>query len=519
MLGPGDDGWPIPAGVLRFGLSSRFASADERFNATGKREPLGTAYGGPLGSTAFPTFVALENTIRAASGVSAFSATLGLARANVRPSSAFIPLELALGLGHRMTARVAGTFFTGAQEAQWLLDASAATVGVNPAATSAGPAAANEALLSAIDSAAARLERRADGCAVNPLSDVQCTQLIANSTAVRALIESARNVTDELAQAYGGRAGVPASFVVPLAGTSADSGVAARIESLRGDFNTYGTPSVANGAKPAGAGAPVTITELRTLLSDSTYGYALGAVERQYRQGFGDIDIGVMMAVFDQLGDNGPWTPASVAHPALRQSLGITYRLGTGTPPDPDNPLAMPTGDGQNDLEFVSVTDVALNQHVWGSVAARYTLQQPRDGIARIPDGSGSPFVPLARRRMSRTDLGNRVELSVLPRWVMNDWFAAGIGWRWTRQQGEHIEESAPAGGVATMAYTGPAWTSHELTAGFTWSSVAAWRRSKARWPMEIQWDKSLVVAGSGNAARVSADRISVRAYAKLWGR
>jgi hypothetical protein len=519
VLGPGDDGWPIPAGVLRFGLSSRFLSANERFNAGGNRELLGTPYAGLLGANAFSSLVTLQDDVRAASGVHEFTATLGVARSNLRPSSAVIPLELALGLGHRLTARVVGTFFTGAQESQWGLDASGATVGVNPAAANAGLAQANETLLNALDTAAAQLQRLADGCAANPLSDSRCASVIANNNSVRALLDRAHNTTNELAHTYGGRAGVPASSFVPISGTSADSGVAARIAALRSDFNSYGTPSVADGAKPAGARTPPTITELLTLLSDSTYGYAPGAMNRQYGQGFGDIDVGVMMVMFDHLGANGPWTRDSVTHVAFRQSVGFTYRLGTGTPPDPDNPLALPTGDGQNDLEFVSATDVAINNHFWGSMIARYTLQQSRDGIARIPDASGSVFVPFARRRMARADLGDRVELALSPRWVLNDWFAVGIGWHWTHQQGKHIEELAPPAGATPMAYTGPAQSSHELAAGLTWSSVAAWRRNRARWPLEIQWDKSMVVAGTGNATRFSADRISVRAYAKLWGR
>jgi hypothetical protein len=295
--------------------------------------------------------------------------------------------------------------------------------------------------------------------------------------------------------------------------------VAARIDVMRNDFTTYGVTSVAAGSKPAGAGTPPTITQLYGLLSDSTYGYAIDAMNRQYRQGFGDVDVGVMLVVLNGLGSNGPWSRDSVKHFALRQSLGFTYRFGTGRPSEPDNPLALATGDGQDDLEFVSATDIVASSHAWASIVARYTLQQPRDGIARIPDASGSPFVPLSRRRLSRTELGDRLEVSVTPRWVMNDWFAAGIGWRWTRQSGEHIEELAPAAGIAPLTYIGPEQSTHEITAGITWSTVAPWRFSRAPWPLEIHWDKSMVVAGSGNVTRFSADRISVRAYAKLWGR
>lgn len=507
----------MPAGTLRFGLATRFAWADDQFNPS--RQPLGAPYSGLIGPATFPALTSTQDDVRATSGVNAFTLSLGAARADIRRSTSIVPIEATLGVTSRISLHVFAPFYTAEQEAEWTLDGAGATVGVNPAIASGTAAGTDAALLSALDTAAAGLERLADGCAANGASDPRCAQITAEMAAVRSLIDGSRSTTDALARIYGGRSGTTPGPFVPLAGSAADSGIAARIAALRDAYTRYGVASVSDGARPAGAGPPPSITDLRALLSDSTYGYALGPVARHYRQGVGDIDVGVMVVVFDGLHSTDRWRRLPAAFPAFREALGFTYRLGTGSPPDPDDPLKPPTGDGQNDLEFVSATDAMLSPRWWGSLTIRWTVQQARDGIARIPDGSGSPFLPLTRRREARTELGDRLEITAMPRWIVNDYIAAGIGWRWTHQAGLRVTELAPFAGPTPMSYAGPATSLNEYTIGFTWSWISAWQRHRAKWPLEIAWEHAGAVTGTGTVPASTSDRISFRAYVRLWGR
>jgi hypothetical protein len=518
ILGPWDDAWTLPSGALRIGLAPQFLSASERFGLAG-RESLGAPYSGALGATTLPSFQLLDNTIGALSGISAFRATIGTARADVRHTSAIIPLELALGVTRRLTLHAFVPFNTGQNEIEWLLDGSTASVGANPALGANGAPSSNGALLDGLGGAANSLEQLADACAANASADPRCGQVSAEMDQVRALIAQARQVSDGLAETYGGREGTQASLFVPLAGSAAQTAILAQIEALRGGFSRYGTASVSEGAGPAGAAAPATITELNALLTDSTYGYVIGPFKRRYQQAVGDIDVGVSLLVYDGLRTDNAWLRDTSRHSlALRQSFGFTYRIGTGTPADPDDPLRVPTGDAQNDLEFTSATDIITGRHLWTSVIVRWTMQQSLDGIARIPDGSGSPFIPLARRRLTRTEMGNRLSIEAAPRWVLNDYFGGGLHWRYTRTDGATLTELAPFAGPVPMRYAAPAVSAHEIGFGFTWSSLAAWRARRSRWPLELQWDHSLLVRGSGNMPILSADRISLRAYARLWG-
>lgn len=516
-FGPGEDAWTLPSGVLRIGLDTRFLGARDVFGDAG-REALGASLSGSLGVSTFSLLQNAENAIRSLSGVSSFQLSVGTARANLRQSRAAIPLEIAMGLARNLTLRASVPFFTGEFEAQWLLDTTGATVGANPEYLIGGPLPLNNTLVGGLDTAAAQLERLADGCVANPASDLRCTLVLAEMTIVRALIDDSRVMTSGLAATYGGRPGVSSALLVPRAGSAAHTGITSQIDVLRDEFERYGTASVAEGASPAGASAPPTIAELRALLADSAYGYALATVSRRYAQGFGDVDVGILVRLFDGVASRDAWTREPSGGLAIRQSVGLTFRFGTGTGPDPDDPFKLPTGDGQNDLEITSLTDVFIGRRAWASLVARFTSQRPFDGIARIPDASGSPFVPLARRRTARTELGHRLELSVAPRWVLNDYIAFGGRWRWMRQAGVSIVELPPFAGAAAMTYQGPARTAHEAGLGFSWSSVAAWQRGKAKWPIEVQWDRSVVVDGTGGVARLTADRISLRAYARLWG-
>lgn len=518
VLGPGDDAWHVPGGVMRIGVSTRFFSADDRF-FSGQRTALGAQYSGVLGVGQLSSLQWLEGAVTELSGAQSFRVSLGTARTDLRRASALIPLELALGVTSRVMLHAAVPFHTGEQEINWLLDPTGATVGANPALLGAGPLSLNASLIGGLDTAAAQLERLADACIADPASDDRCAMIAGELAAVRQLIDESRGVTNSLANTYGGRDGVAPAAFVPLNDTPAHDGTVARIDDLRTRYERYGTTSVGEGAAPVGAGVGPTVAALRALLADSAYAYHPDAFSRRYAQGFGDLDVGVSILLFDGIRDTTSWTRLGAASLGVRQAIGFTYRLGTGTPAAVDDPLRIATGDGQDDLEFVSATDLLFNRRFWTSVIARYTIQQPRDGLARIPDGTGSPFIARERRRETHYEPGDRVDISVLPRWVLNEYAAVGLSWRWLRQAGERYTEIAPFTDGIPLSYAGPDMSAHEVGVGFTWSSVAAWQRDNARWPIEVQYDRRLVIAGDGGTPRFSSDRIAVRVYARLWGR
>jgi hypothetical protein len=517
-LGPGDDAWTLPRGVSRIGIGTRFYSASEMFDSSGERVSLGSRLSGPLDATRLSALADAQTRFRDLLGSSPLQVSLGEARADVRLTGAIIPLNVGVGITSWLTLRATGRFVTGQQELNWSLDGETATFGLNPAITTPGALSTNGAIVSGLAGAALGLETLTNACVAGTSTDERCAGILDELNAVRALIADARRVSDALAATYGAGGEIPPALAVPLAGSAAQTTVALRIAALRAGFEHFATPSVGEGAAPVGAPAPLTISALTTLLSDSAYGYALGPFKRRYQQGFGDTDVGITLRLYDGLSARTPWSNVAGRQRGARVSVGATYRLGTGTPPNADDPLLVPTGDGQDDIEVFAAADAVLGRHFWTSVRAQYTQQRPVDRIQRIPDASGFPFIPLSRRRATHVEPGDRVTLEIMPRWLLNEYLAAGLKWTWSTQSETVMTELAPFAGTAPMAYTGPGMTMHEVGIGAAWSSVAAWRRRKAWLPVEVQWDHTLVVAGSGDVVRISGDRVALRVYVPLWG-
>lgn len=501
--------------MFRFDVTSQFIGARERFGTDG-RESLGAPFSGLLDATRLPALSALSADITSLSRTSGFAAALGTGRVDAAITAAVIPLSLQVGLTNRIMLSVSVPYFTGAQDVQAGIDPATATVGINPAITSAAAMAKNTTIVSSLTDAASNLEALASDCAANPAFDPRCAQVTAELAQVQSLIERARATTALLARIYGGDATITASKYVPFTGSATQNAIIAQLAALRSDFDRYSTTSIADGAAPVGAGAPATVSDYETAF-DTASGFALRSLRRRYRQGFGDTDVGVMLRVYDGIRAN-PWLTDTTTSRGIRQSFGFTYRLGTGKPQDRDDPFLLATGDGQNDLEFVSATDILTSRKVWGSAVVRYTMQQPLDEITRIPDASGSPLIALDRRRNSETKLGNRLQVEVTPRYVLSEYFALGLLYRLTMQQAGTINEVAPFTDNIHLDYAIPSMTSHEVGLGFTWSSIAGHRMKRARLPLEVHYDHTMTIAGSGGALKLSADRISIRAYASFWG-
>ena len=212
----------------------------------------------------------------------------------------------------------------------------------------------------------------------------------------------------------------------------------------------------------------------------------------------------------------------------LRQSLGGVYRLGTGTLNAPDNFADIGTGQHQSDVEMRSFTDVLLGRHFWVSLVARYNVQMADQRVMRILD---SPYRPLAaafRQETVMRNLGDEFNLAVTPRWTLNDFigFTARYDYRRkfsdaysgqfsvTNLAGQPVVIDASVLGLNTEA------REHRLGIGVSYSTVAAFERGTAAFPLEISYIHSQTTLGSGGAVpKLAVDQLEVRWYRRLFGR
>jgi hypothetical protein len=520
VLGPGDDAWPLPAGVMRVGLATRFVVGDEWFDARGQRDPLGAwLTRSAITATTFPGLVAAERSIRDVTGDPAFSLSLGGVSADVRRQVQVVPLELALGITSRLTLRVMAPLVGVEHQTNWRSSATGATVGANPALSGTGTLAQHTSLVSGLQSSATAIDALADGCAADATSDARCGLVLSEITQVRSLASATRTFGDAIGRTYGGAAGITPGAFVPLATTDAHAQVGTAITALRDAYARYGETGIDPTLGVVGAATPLTVADLHALLEDADGAYALGPWGRRYQQGWGDIDVGLWYRLFDGAGDR-PWSRLGTsAGRRWRQSVGATMRLGTGSPVDPDDPLMLATGDGQHDVEVTSATDLLWGAHAWGSLLVRYTKQLGDERVARLPDAALAPYLPLTRRVLAERTPGDRIQIELAPRWVFNDYLAVGTRYRFMHEAATVWREISPASGAVALQAEGAAITAHEASFGVTWSSIAAWQRGRSKRPIEISWERGYVFAGEGEILAARSDRLGVLVYAKLWGK
>ncbi len=518
--GLGDDAWTLPAGIARIGLSTRFAFGDDLFDRNGTRLPLGAPYGrARVDAATLPFLATIESEVRAASGEPDFRVNLGAIRADIRRQVQTIPLELSVGLTNRLMLRVSAPLVATEHQTSWTLDPTDATVGINPGLLSEASRGRNTAFLSAIASSADALDLLATDCLGDPEGDDRCGAVLAELSAVRALTASTRSLAEIVQRTYGGEETAGAPFV-PLTESFTNDRILAAIDALRVRYDALAVLSFDSALGPVGAGAPATIDDLFALLTDSTGGaYALGPWGRRYQQGIGDVDVGLWFRVYDGL-RGSPWSRLdSPPRRALRQTVGVTFRVGTGNPGDPDDPLLLATGDGQHDIEVTSATDLLWSERFVSSVILRYTKQLADEQVVRFDDPLLSPYLPLSRRALAERRLGDRIAIDVAPRVILNDYFAAGVRYRFVAQSDAEWTERVGAEGATPLSAQVPGIRYHEAGLGVTWSSIAAWQRGRTRIPIEISYDRAIGIAGAGNAFAGQSDRISVTVYGRLWGR
>ncbi len=517
--GLGDDGWTLPAGIARIGLSARFTTGEHLYDRLGTRLPLGAPYSrGRLDGSTIPALLALESDVRAAADDADFRVDLGGLRADIRRQVQTVPLEISLGLTDRMMLRVSAPLVATEHQTSWQLDPREATIGTNPSLRNEGLRARNDALLGALGGAADALDLLANACLSDPGSDARCGSVLADLNSVRSLTASSRSLAELLARTYGG-GDLPGSSFVPLIESVTSDRVSAAIASLRRRYDALEVLSFDSTLGPVGAGAPATVDEVLALLTDTTGAYALGPFGRRYQQGIGDIDVGLWFRVFDGLGRDPRSRFGLVPRRTWRQTIGVTFRAGTGTPADPDDPLLLATGDGQHDIEVASATDLLWSDRLFGSLVLRYTKQLADERIVRFEDPLLAPYLPLTQRALAERRLGDRLAVDAAPRWVVNEYLAAGVRYRFVAQSDAQWTERAPVDGNPPRQVTSPGLRYHEAGIGFTWSSIAAWERGRTRLPIEVSYDRAMAIAGSGDVFAGQQDRISVTVYGRFWGR
>ena len=533
-----DDASVLRPGAARVDVSFRTSRADERYglNTPGRRsgslEPLAADFDIPdLGAAQLPGLTAAEQGIREASGLSSFMLSLGRPDFSSAISSTVLPVSIDVGVTSRVMLGVMVPYIRTRNHvrADFNPARTEGNAGINPGLVGGIARTTNTQFRNQVTSAAQALREALDGCAANPAGP-GCASLEANRAQAEALIVESRQFRDRVESVYGSDTTTRPSLFVPRAGSAAQAAIEERAAAMNALYRSLlGLQSTAPepiAARPFPAQAPIPAGQAQVLFTDPDprLGLALAPPRTVERSHLGDIEVGGRVLLLDTFGPN-----ARRSVP-LRAAVGATFRFATGQEDDPDDLFDVPTGDGQNDVELRGGLDIGVLGRLVASLRGRYTIQLPDRTVARITEDPSDVFPAAYRRQEVERDLGDIVEIDVLPRYAFGPHFAL-VGQYLFRRKAEDAYtgrftipgETTGIGEVALDAATlarETGATEHRAGLGFTFTLQPAALAGRLRRPVEVSYLHSRTVRGAGgNQPKWTLDALNVRITTPFPGR
>jgi len=525
VLGPGPDALTLPRGAIRTTWTADHGVNRGRFN-NGEAEALGAAFTvAAFGAEQHSALAALSVAF-GAMGVPNLAPSLGATSLNLRQRIATTTLGLEVGVFDWLTVAVDVPFVRTRAEALLRLNGSSATAGRNPLHLGSAVGAANGSTIQSYFFAVNALNVRRADCVANAGAHPECGIILAETSAVDALNSTTSLFASRLGAAYGGNGfgnGLP---FVPMAGSSGESSLTTRADSLRGAFERYGVTSIDSTALiPLGAQTPLTATDLASMV-DTGYvnggGYGARPMTRTAFQQIGDVDVGARIRVYDALDD----TTATLA---VRQTFGVTYRVGSGHPDRADNFIDVGSGSGASGFGVRSFTDVRVRDRLFATVLLGWSTAQSYDREVRLPRGTETAWLEAFLTDVVTVDPGSLLEIGLAPRWQLSEHFLLGAEWRWRNKSADAISPQggplAPSYGETFVALPGAfagadAWNETRLSWSVSYSTLAGVAAGRTRLPIEVGYTHEQTVSNSqGIVPQRFTDRIQLRYYARFFGR
>jgi hypothetical protein len=516
-----EDAAPVPQGMLRLRVSNIWTRYDERFNSSGGVSPLGADLStGALGATQLPLLQPIETSLRTLAADPALSLSLG--RLEVRSNARIVttPITLEYGLTRRLSIGILVPVVQTRRTAQPLVNqdpTSPANVGFVNGTLRSSAAAANASVVTAMQNAAAALANLIASCPNNP-SASGCAAVNANPSGAAAARTQALQYAGAV-QTLGTTAA--ATLIAPRAGST----LATRVDAQRTAINQQLQQYLGAGA---GASTPVFTapTDFSYLdlqggrgspgLLQSPLG-GLDSIHTADRLGVGDIAVGAQFMVFDRFQrDTLPLRGVQT-----RLALGAAVRFATSQRDSARNLVDIPTGEGAG-VEVRSALDLIAGR-LGGTVAARYAKSFARTVIAPLfgdPDAA-FPFPVFGQRQRTA---GDAIGLDITPRYFLTSTFALDAHYGFERI-GATTYSSSPvvADGCAVCAFapmgvdapgpSGSARTAQRVGIGARFSTVDAYARHAAKYPVEVLFSHLETFSGDAGVPKASRDEIQLRLF------
>jgi hypothetical protein len=416
-------------GKVRLTFDPTVETWEAAFGPQGRQPVGGLLSRDSLGSAAVPALRPMETGVQAASGLSAFAASLGRTLLAIRSERRVTPLSAEVGLSDRLSVSVMVPIVRVDVRETLNIDSARGNLGLNPLYF--GNQAELQTFFTHFDAALAALNTEIQGGTCVP----RCAEALA-------LYNQGQVVRNALNTAvYGTGPSSPSPFL-PLAGSAAGKGIDTTVitiqRQLTDSFGISGFPDTLT--LPTEAATP---DDINFLLSDPTFGFDYTPVERTpkfYRYWPGDAEVAAKYRVF--------------AGPAYAGAVKVTVRLPTGHPASPNDPFALSTGDHQTDVEVGYIQELTLWQRLWLNLNARAGLQLAGLRDARVAP-PGAFWVPAAAAARLDWKPGNYFALDFAPMYRFNREFSGGVTVAYYRQGLDHYTYRSAGDSLSVAANLG----------------------------------------------------------------
>ena len=518
-----DDAAPIPTGALRFRIATTWTRYDERFAAGGGTTPLGAELSvDSLGIAQLPLLSGVQSAVQALATDPTLRVSFGAVRVGSNARIATTPISLEYGLTRRLsvgvlipivqTRRVAEATVTG--------DAAHANMGFLALAVRGDAARQNLAVATAYQRAADSLATLVAQCPTRPAA-AGCAAVNANPADAAA----ARLLALRFAQAAT-VLGTTASTAVVAPRATSD--LATRIDARRVQLNQQLQQYLG-----AGAGATTSVFtapydfSYRDLQGDRATGTlgllggplggGLDSIHTTERIGFGDIAIGARFLVFDRFQYGGTPPPRIQS----RLIVGGALRFATSLADSAQSLVDIATGDGAG-VDVSSAWDLIVGR-VGGTVGVRYGKSFGRTVRASLVGDPEAPF-PFPSFGQRKRTAGDVFGLDVTPRYLITETLALDAHYGLERVGATTYDSPdavqppcANCVGADVGSFTsGASRTAQRLGWGFRYSTVDAYARGRAPYPVQLAFVRLSTISGDAGLPNLTRDQIEVRLFYQL---
>ncbi len=523
-----DDAAPVPRGSLRLKITTAWTRYDQRFTADGGIESLTSDFStDALGVAQFPLLAPTEASLRTLAGDQNVRMSLG--RLEVRGGARIVttPISLEYGVTRRLSIGVQVPIVQTRRVIQPRVNTDTAlrgNVGFVPDAARAAAAQQNSAVVTAFRQNATDLTSLIAQCAANP-GAAGCGPVNADPAGAAAAADEARAYADAVAQL-----GVAAAntLLAPRAGSALASAIDSRRLTINQALQQFLGASAGSSTTVFAATTDFSYLDLQGRagapgLLQSALGGGLDSLHTSDRLGIGDVAIGAQYLVFDRF-VHGAAVPSRLQS---RMQVGAAVRFATSQADSARDLVDIAPGEGAG-VELHSAMDL-LSGRFGGTIAARYVKAFSRTVTAPL-FGDPESFYPFPVFGSRQRTAGDVVGFDLTPRYFFSDWLAVDAHYGLERVGATSY--SAPSTAVSdvvptclncvtvappgVMTTSGAATTAQRAGLGFRLSTVNAYARGRARYPIEISFTHLETVSGDNGLPKASRDQIQLRFYYRL---